>query len=594
MTKFSIKKLTKGFKTFFILGDYSNIVLILSLLIITIILSVWGGYPFSHPDEGYAITFNIIRNNGDPHHFHRPGGALYYLNAIILAILTPISNILFKFDEKFILMITSHTITYFFSCLGVVFTFLLIQKITKNKFISYFSALMLSTSLVWIKNSHFYTVDIPLSSLIVLTHYTLLWSYKCIEKVKSQLTIGIFAGLTFSMKYTGILIFLPIFFVIFLRGISLKLKLLSVFRLLICSCSIFFLTNPFFIINYEKSFNDLLFEIRHSQIGHFGFESENVFLYHLGIIFPSWSLFLICLSIIGIVIIVFWKKITIENKIILIAFFTSYSIVTFNSKLSFERNLLPLIPFVVVYISIAVYFLIYMFKNISHKELSEKSKKLLKNKSSTQIVYILIFILYSVSLFFNSYETSYHNWLLNEKDSRQLLREELDIYNSSTNFNFYCGKFMVNHLIQADIDPNRIYTENNDVYYKLTNDQYITYRISNFKEVDVYIFDSISHDPYIFDELALQKLVFDINESSLICFKIDIYVNETKKGMPYTPESIYSPSKPDLLYRIRQGPYIEIYVKNDSYQRPLINFLQNSQIIRPCEETYYLNALSEK
>ncbi len=62
--------------------------------------------------------------------------------------------------------------------------------------------------------------------------------------------------------------------------------------------------------------------------------------------------------------------------------------------------------------------------------------------------------------------------------------------------------------------------------------------------------------------------------------------------IPYSIESEYSPSVPDLFYRTRTGPYMEIYVKECGETTEIKNILEESIYFKKSYEFYYLNFFS--
>jgi hypothetical protein len=90
--------------------------------------------------------------------------------------------------------------------------------------------------------------------------------------------------------------------------------------------------------------------------------------------------------------------------------------------------------------------------------------------------------------------------------------------------------------------------------------------LSNF---DIIVYDSIWHDDYVYQSQFLHLFPQNLAELYTIprAFESGVVVQispfiTAKEGVPYSPDSNFSPYKPDLAYRFQSGPFIEIYCKN--------------------------------
>jgi hypothetical protein len=102
--------------------------------------------------------------------------------------------------------------------------------------------------------------------------------------------------------------------------------------------------------------------------------------------------------------------------------------------------------------------------------------------------------------------------------------------------------------------------------------------------------DSFSHDRYVYDKRLTLPVDFSAFKDGFVVI-ITPY-DRDKDRVPFSPESLYSPYFPDSPFRLRPGPYIEIYFPDSSLARSFSDSLSHSgggNVSGPITRGYYYN-----
>ena len=99
------------------------------------------------------------------------------------------------------------------------------EKLFKNKAISFFSATLLSSSLMFIQISHFAKVWIPQIMTILLALYLIVVLYQEEkEKFKNYILVGLAVGLAFGTHVVGVLVYIPFVIAHYFKNSGRKFK----------------------------------------------------------------------------------------------------------------------------------------------------------------------------------------------------------------------------------------------------------------------------------------------------------------------------------------------------------------------------------
>jgi hypothetical protein len=278
--------------------------------------SVFNAIRSLHPDE-----HNIIKSisnmkprqfNFNPHFFEYPSFFIYFVAlllgiASILGVVRITYDISYYFlhpDEMGRLFLTGRIGVVILSVLGVLFLYKAVENFFDRK-TAFFSAFFLTVTPLYVINSHFMTVDIPMVFWIIFSIYllSLFWKKDDIRFVYlSALTMGFAAG----TKYPAAFIF---FFVPLVYGSKKQLWKKLVFfesvKTFLLMLTGFFLTTPYSIFAFSECKRDVFF-----QVGTRGFGTGvrhlsghiSSFLYNTSIVlesgFSNTFYFLFCAGVI--------------------------------------------------------------------------------------------------------------------------------------------------------------------------------------------------------------------------------------------------------------------------------------------------------
>jgi len=511
---------------------------VIFIVLVTIIFGMHGGTPIEHGDSLTPKAKHTVRHFGNPNFFIYPA-LMIYLNAVeysvyevILKILPhKVSNILDKWPYR---DLPGHLLTILFSIIGALSVYGICFILTKSTPFAMIGALLLIFSPLWNANTHYITVDIPLSALCVLTVFILLYYFEknSTVTVQQMVVLGILTGLSASAKYNGALIASAVVVAVLLR---IKPLIYGLKLLIVCgmfAIITFFITNPFIIINFKTFVQDFLYASNLVTIGHPGFTVNTVHHHISESIYLGWNPGAILLSIIGIVLITISRKINVYFKLAILVFPFLHLVILLKTKMTFHRYALPLIPFFAVFAAYTLFCLWQYHKNHYHKY-------------QRPLIIIIISGAIILAIGVNLFQSLSHNIVLQKTDTRTILGELFTKKdNDISGLKIGAGDYCVNFLGISAKKEVMSRVRNSDV------------QISR-SEYDILALDSFTHDRYITDEnMRLQIDFTSLQRGRLI--KISPYVQK-KTMIPFSPMSMYSPYYPDLPYRLKPGPYIEIY-----------------------------------
>lgn len=258
-----------------------------------------------------------------------------------------------------------------FDILTIIFIYKISRLLFKNTKIALFSSFFYSVAFFPIQNSHFFVVDVFLTTFTTILVYLLLIFLKS-PTFKQTIKTGIIFAAMMATKFTAI-IFLPVIIgIIFYKTRKQFYKFL--FFLLIFHLSFFichFLFMPYAYLDFGKFVLDIkqqlamnsnpwIFPYTLQYVGTvpYFYYLKNIFLWGLG---PVISI----LSLIGIL------KLKIESrlnreKIVFIGFYLFYFLIVGRSAVKFMRYMLPLYPLFAISASFGLYKVYKRFKVLAY------------------------------------------------------------------------------------------------------------------------------------------------------------------------------------------------------------------------------------
>jgi hypothetical protein len=583
------------------------------LLVSSIALSLSGGEPFHHPDDILPQMVTVLQNNGNPYDgshtdFQYPGGLVIYIGGLVYGFLYLFlklsggiqstddfkqlyqENTLPLFANHFYFSFPGHLVIVFFSILGAIATYFTVYKLTHQKSIAFASGLFLSTSFLWVINSHFVTVDVPMISLNILT--ILLCLHFIQEKqfltFKQLVWLGVALGLTASTKWSGVLIATSITTAVIFSYLSTKKPLPNLAFLLAKHFLILFVTagivclatNPYLLPNFNSFLADVNRIMGDSKGGWYGHYTENAMLFHLqNSLYSGYGFIPLILAIIGFVGICTARSITTTHKLLLTVFPVFFYLSVGRSHMSFYRYILPIFPFLAVYSAYGCFWLYQVIRTRFRVSLIFLTTLLLAFAIAPNVVY-----------------SAAHNSILAKRDMRQdLITVMNNMDTQGRQINVYAGGYLAPYVKDSKLPVAQLITAPASRSGKSIAKGYEKMRLMGDR-MDMLVFDSFSHDPLIYSDRDFWIEQPYQNISAFQVIQITPF-SKPKEQVPFAPESSYSPALPDLFFRNQPGPFIEIYLRDQQLAKETLNFCIQQQI--QCvsvtgENSYYLKQINQK
>lgn len=351
-----------------------------------------------HPDERMIIMVSerISLKNLNPNFFAYGSFPIYLLKA---------TGTLFKLDNYDGLLYIGRFLSVLFDMVTVILVYkiscLLLFK--EKSHLPLLAAFLYAISVLPIQASHFYAVDIPLTTLSTFTLLRLLLFLKN-PSIKNSLFVGLFLGLSLATKVTIGLLLAPVLFtllLIYFQNKSFPKILALSFLIFIFSFLIFALAMPYALLDFAEfkkqialqltmNKNPYIFPYTLQYVGTlpYVYYLKNIILWGLGI--PYGVVALISTLFVTFLVIknVFLKKASgfyYQAFFIILVFFWVYFLVVGKTAVKFMRYLLPLYPLLAVFSAYTIY---QLFKHVQ-----SKSKFLLLNS----YFLILLFLIWPFS-----------------------------------------------------------------------------------------------------------------------------------------------------------------------------------------------------
>ena len=332
----------------------------------------WDLGHFFHPDErniAMGVANITLFSQMDPK-FYAYGGFLIYLykgTADIASLL--LNNDFFSKDWAYINVLGRHY-SAFFSTLTLLPLFLLVEKLFSKK-TAFITAALYALCVSSIQTAHFSITENILTLLLLLI--TLLAVYFH-EKPRILLlcSIGILLGIGVATKTTGLSFFLipgiMLLFTLLKKRLSFFSTFLSGILLLLIAGTLFTLFSPFTFLNWEEfsrsmnfenevvlGINPVVYTLQFTGTLPYLFQLKNLF-WQIGPVF-LFSLFGLILYLRT-----FWK--TKNLPLLLVAAFPiMYFLYVGSWHTKFIRYMVPLIPFFLILISLALTWILERYKH---------------------------------------------------------------------------------------------------------------------------------------------------------------------------------------------------------------------------------------
>ena len=248
-----------------------------------------------------------------------------------------------------------------FSLLLICFAFLITLQLTQSTLVSALAATGAAVSYPLIAYSSTIGVDVLMALMCLVSVYFSLLAVKN-NKQTYLLLAGIFAGLAVSSKYNAApIVFAPFTASLFISNLSLTRKFIHCIFIPACA---FFAASPYIILFPSKFFKDISYEIWHYSVaGHAGHSAnrgfEQLIFYFNWFISEACGTALTILAVCGFLFILFKRD---KIHLTFLSFPAIYFLLMVMQKTNFTRNMLVIIPFLIILSAIALYQLFSILK----------------------------------------------------------------------------------------------------------------------------------------------------------------------------------------------------------------------------------------
>ena len=383
-------------------------------LIMALILRLWAidfGLPFfSHIDEDYYLPQALrILSSWDlnPYYFRNPP-LLTYLYSTTLFLYFIFGKLIgwFASMRDFEELYLSNRTSFFViartinALLGVGIC-LVVYKVGKklfDKIIGLIASLLMCSSFLMVRDSHYAVNDIPGTFLLILSFNYIVNIYVR-GRLKDYILSGLFAGMAVATKYNmGIIIF-PLVLSHFLANRKIVLNKSFMWAMLSCLVG-FFLFCPWILLDYRTFWEQFAQQFMFSKRPWVGASSTLSYIQYFFTSLWGYGLLPFCFFIIGSVSL--WRKKEKQKLLLILCFPLFYYLLLGAMKLFFVRFTIPLIPYLCI---LSAYGIISLVNRIPY---------------TYQRVTLVLLILISISqgVIFNCK----HNYLISKTDTRILAR----------------------------------------------------------------------------------------------------------------------------------------------------------------------------
>lgn len=409
------------------------------------------------------------------------------------------------------------------------------------------AALFLSTSLMWASYLHYPTVDLPLTAFCVFSFSEML----SLAKTKEQLTkldliyLGLLVGISLSFKYAAAFLLIP-FIVLFFKKSKLKNSIFNIISLSLIAWIIFVLNMG---NKFEKLKRIVDFEMHALyKSGYIGFENEagHTFIYHLkSTLFTEYGLILSLLTFLGI----FFSYKKLERKFFwaCLSFPLVVYLVMGSMLLEAPRYIMPALPFCALYSAHAI------------KALTDTFSK--KFNLSTKFQYSLLILISILLIGPNIFTVYKHNQILKtDHYSYKLqsifnkLKSKHKVLNNPLKYTLPAGFRNISSKTKKKENLLSCNKESIDFSKK-----FFYPHNNNLLMLDSFLSDRFVYD-WHFKCPDKNRRAFSNYENLELFIFTPFTLDKTQ--VPFSHQSYFSPKPPDLWYRKRQGPYIEVFTKD--------------------------------
>lgn len=565
---------------------------VLLILAVTLVFGLVGGTPFFHPDGLVDEALTALENKGSTGFFWYPG-LIIYLDAGVYALvrvacrwfcgvdswggleeaLDTLKAVSFPLNLSF--DTPGHLVTVGFAFLGALLSYLTVRLLVRRDGAALLAASFVAMSLLWVRNAHYVTPDVPLGALCMLTVWLVLRASAGGTPFTRRrvIALGVCCGLVAATKYNGVVVGLPVLWAMLVcyRGTYGRMVLDGLIMAAVAAI-VFSALNPYLFLDWKTAHEQFVFLANEFSQGKLGFETESSgWVYHLAdSLYYGYGALPLVLAAVGLGVLIARRDIPARDKITLVAFPAAFYIAMGRENAAFARHIVPVLPFLGVLSALgglAVY-------------------DLLRRRLREEPLRAVAAILVGAVLAPGAAQSLRHNTLLALGDTREDLAAILSQARDVPSLSAYAGFYTKRIVQRGRLDPRHFLISSTTFSSKRDPVRGVFRR-----RLDLVFLDSFSHDRLLLPGGASRPPPGPGEYEDLCVVRLTPFA-APKGEVPVTSESIYSPCPPDMKFRQRAGPFIEIYGRGDTIARGLRSACDRAGIaytLLPGREGYYFN-----
>ena len=543
----------------------------------------WGGQPYYHPDLIADEALAVLQNHGDPRYFHYPGFVIY-LHAAGYAVLgwlrllfsggeETLSGALVAMKQDGSLMAFAHLLTAFFSGLGAAAAWRAAALLGARRSIRLLAGCLLAFALLWVRNGHYVTVDIPLAALCLWTVVVAMRVGQRTDapQIRHAVILGVLTGLVVATKYNGVVVALPVALVLLgnPRG-AWRQRIALLLWAGLSSVVVFVIFNPFLFLDWSLAREHLHSRTAEVAVGRLGYFMDNGWWFHLRYsLGDGYGYGLLALALLG----GWWTLQPGQRKSggwLLSVFVLAFWFAMGRSHVAFQRHILPVLPFLAV---------------LSARGLERLADGLVRGVPRVPWLAALL-VLWLPLAGHAAWQSVRHDWVMSRGDTRSDLEEVLR---------------------QAELDTASLHAYSGRYGRRAVRSSHRRWGKLDFSSHGFPAGDPIhagpirDHELVVLDSFSHERLMCLLPpgapppplDQAVELIQFSPFRDFVWSGPP-SPDSIYSPALPDLRLRKKAGPWIEVYCRDPAITRALTSACARCDTpyqLRPWSEGHYASLL---
>lgn len=357
---------------------------------------IWFGYPIPvHADEPVIVERAlkmVFTGDLNPDFFRYPSLNLY-IQAGLYQLVQVLSQLLAGKSPAEIppiwYYLTGRVYTVLLSSLTVFFTYLIGRRLF-TPLAAICGACFVSVSYLHVLNSYLVTVDNVAAFWVTVTVYLAVLIATGADRTTNYLLAGVSAGLAIGSKYTACIALLPLLYAHYLQSDGIRrFPDLRILAALLAAPTVFLITTPYAIPEFDKFVYQLSDEARHYTEGHPGAQSPTSTSYVLYLVYIALNGFGIVPSLCALSGFIWMAVREARKAILLILAPAALFLLVGSYKVFFPRNLVAMLPFLSIFAGAFIYYLV----DISARFFASRGKRRLSKITGTCIVLMCMLVL---------------------------------------------------------------------------------------------------------------------------------------------------------------------------------------------------------